>query len=288
MMAEKMQRVPTALPTNVPDLTDAARNYFIAHKTKGFYEKYGTHFVVGFQQGGYLSFSYQLEANEFIDKAELSAMFSLSFAIVEVEVGGGFKVDKRGKTVNIQKSVKSNTNLPPIECARAAISENFDATAASYCVKAWFDQPGYAAYNAYAVPYIFHPDFQALVAEHDPGYIGSQSGRKLLAITNDPPVADYRFKATGILQFRLNLIKKSLEKYQFKEDLFFYKAQKAVEAAQAAIDTTFTFLRAFNSTSIDDWQPYYNKALGLLNVASARSDNTPKGEKGMGSSLGGC
>jgi hypothetical protein len=281
MLASKLQQPPLSMPEVVPTLSQPSMDYLLANGPSAFFALYGTHFIVGFQMGGSLLMSYSLQSNEMASKSDISATLRAKWAFITVEASGGFKESKYGKQVNIAKSVKTNTNLPFEECARAAVGDTWNADVAQICLRAWMDLPGYAAYNAYAIPYEFHPQFQEAMEQR----AGRRRARRLLqsaGASAPAPIPDYKFKETGLLQMRLNAITNSLDKYQFKEDMFFYRAVKAVEVAQAQIDATLSLLRNQTTTSIEQWRPPYLKAAGLVELASERASNVPKGELALG------
>jgi len=60
----KLQAPPLALPDWAPTLTPTALRILRTQGVDAFEKLYGTHFIVGFQMGGFLVFSYKYSANQ--------------------------------------------------------------------------------------------------------------------------------------------------------------------------------------------------------------------------------
>ena len=177
-----------------------------------------------------------------------------------------------------------------IRCTDAALGDNFKPEETRGCILEWMKLPPTAAYAAFAVPFAFHPDYQAALAP-PLNTSAPPVGRRLLQnatlnsnITDYPmgdSEADYRFKETGLLRLRLTRIQNTLDKYKVKEDAFFLAAQQAVETAKDTIDTILDGLRNRTIDTVAQWQPLYKLALAQVHIASVKSDYTPTGEPSM-------
>lgn len=213
LLASKREAVPTFLPAAAPTLTDKALDLLRRQGPAAFQAAYGSHFVVGFQRGGTLLATYTLQANQRASKQEIEASLGVGIAFVRVTAKGGFSDSRAGKTVNIVKSVKTNTDLPVAECARVGVGDTWSSTDVQFCVAEWFRRPGRAVYGAYAVPYAFHPQYQQVMEQlAGGGGAGRRRARVLLADSMDAlPVPDYKFKETGLLLLRLNALQASLD-----------------------------------------------------------------------------
>ena len=236
--------------------------------------------------GGFVSFTMDYQANQRASKETISAHVSVES--VFFSASGSFNSDNEMKSnsVNIKKNARTNTLLPTA-CADAALGDNFKPEETRACILEWMKLPPTAAYAAFAVPYAFHPDYQAAIAPSTSA-ANPPAGRKLLQNTTlsanvtEYPMgdseADYRFKETGLLRLRLTRIQNTLDKYKVKEDAFFLEAQKAVEAAKGTLDMILEGLRNRTIETVDQWQPLYKVALAQVHFASLKSDYTPRGE----------
>lgn len=296
--AVRMRAPPLALPEEAPDLTPTAQRILLQKGEAEFRKIYGTHFIVGWRLGGFLNFAFTYFSNEQVSAMEINGN-------LKVEVmgkGGGsasvdFKKDNKFASINVKSAIKTNTRLPVDECGALGIGTEpptNDQIAA--CVLAWLKADGgaSAAYQAYAVPYIYHPTYAEIIEANATDSGGA--GRRLLgdsefalirrALLQSPPQqsgeaapVDYKFKETGLLQTRVNSIGKILDQYKFKDDKLYFNAMKTLEEAQAIIDSIFERLRSKNITGVQDWQVEYNKALGKVNLASSQSKSTPLGAR---------
>jgi len=152
--ANKRAQLPTALPDKVPVMTSTALAYLRQNGVDAFYKAYGSHFIIGFRMGGYLNFGYRIQANQRVSRQEISGDLSLNLVLAFVRAGGGFAESGKGRSVNIERFVRTNTDLPPDACARVGVgSQTFNPSDAEACVAAWLNLPGNAATAAYAVPW---------------------------------------------------------------------------------------------------------------------------------------
>ncbi|KAI8462505.1 MAG: hypothetical protein J3K34DRAFT_447854 [Monoraphidium minutum] len=140
------------------------------------------------------------------------------------------------------------------------------------------------------VPYVFHPEYQQVLLERlekeEAQAAANSSGRKLLFENNlrrllqqDGPNVDYKFKETSSLQIRINALQSLLDKYKFKDDRLYYAVQLDLEKSQNIVLEIMAGLRNQTLKSVEDWHSMWKNALGLLNVASAKAQITPKGAR---------
>mgnify|MGYP001811193762 CR=1 FL=1 len=109
--------------------------------------------------GGFLTFSYEFEANQLVSKQSLSVSISAQSMLYSGSASLSMEQEAKSNSVNVKKTARTNTQLPP-ECAGAAMGDDFDPDMTRTCMMEWMKYPATAAYGAYAVPYAFHPDYQ--------------------------------------------------------------------------------------------------------------------------------
>ncbi|KAI8466313.1 MAG: hypothetical protein J3K34DRAFT_65544 [Monoraphidium minutum] len=212
-----------------------------------------------------------MQSNQRVSKTEISGSFKADASGFNA-VSGASGLRGPGKTITIEREVKTNTQLPSDSCARVGSGNYFDPNEARACIMKWLDQPGNAVYTAYAIPWVYHPDFQAALG------VGRRKARRLLQDIPPTPEPDYRFKDTGLLQLRLKSIQTTLDKYRFK-DAFWHGAQASVDDAQQHVSDLLAGLRNQSVNSVSTWHNLYLTALGRVNAASEKSNWVPKGAR---------
>jgi hypothetical protein len=266
-MASKVQDPPLALPSIFPPMTPEAIAVLKAKGRDSFKTTYGTHFVFGFRMGAFLVYNFKYIANQQATKAEIALSLNAEAATTSASAALDYKRAMAAKNVNIVSSVRTNSYLPPLTCGDLVVSEEFDPDKTKACIQDWITYPPQAAYGAFAVPFEFHPTFQANLPPWE--------------AAPDIPLSDSQtnpnFKAAGILRLRLNAIMNSLDSYPFKEDRFYGTVQNTLETANSRVNDLLTALRLGTITSFMQWQQMYKLALGQTNVASEQANFVPPG-----------
>ncbi|KAI8466311.1 MAG: hypothetical protein J3K34DRAFT_65505 [Monoraphidium minutum] len=264
---------PTSLPPEFPPMTAESLEVLRTRGRAAFADVYGTHFVFEMRTGGFLSFTYEYQANRFTSKSSIKAMLdSLSIDYMS----GAYEIDDMNNNmrqfgVNVVPHAQTNTQIPyysPFCTQMISFGTFTSAQSAADCLLDWssYSWP-ISPYGAFAMPFEYHPQYRANLPPWD-----TDTGSGLADATSDS-----RFAAAGLLRVRLNRIASTLNAYQFKEDNLYLQGQQAVEGALGKVQELLDGLRLRELQSTADWQRLYRQALGLINVASQRTIYRPRG-----------
>ncbi|KAI8462506.1 MAG: hypothetical protein J3K34DRAFT_500054 [Monoraphidium minutum] len=138
--ANKLKQPPLALPPQAPNLTPTALKMLRDRGEAAFEEVYGTHFIVGFRLGGYLIFYYKFQSNEQVSKMDINANLNINAKKADVDLSAEFKKKSEFTSVDITKTVRTNTRLPigaeedpDSACAKIGVGTDFDAALLEKC-----------------------------------------------------------------------------------------------------------------------------------------------------------
>jgi len=148
-----------------------------------------------------------------VSKQEISGKLGIEFMKGKLDASGSFTNDETMSTIDISKAVRTNTKLPA-ECNSLGVGPSFDVEQLGICVDAWMAEEANAAYMAYAVPYVYHPEYQRVLEELETGSSSAaNAGRRRQLLQSDGPAIDYKFKETGMLKFRVTTLESTLDRW---------------------------------------------------------------------------